>query len=100
MRPLSQIHWFYEAVFVLYILFVVIGVLNVLTGIFVERAQELSGLDRDLVIQGEIKRNDAFLTEMKGIFEEADVDQSGSISWEEFKEYLKNAEVKAYLATQ
>lgn len=100
MRPLSQIHWFYEAVFVLYILFVVIGVLNVLTGIFVERAQELSGLDRDLVIQGEIKRNEAFLTEMKGIFEEADVDGSGFISWEEFREYLKNPEVKAYLSTQ
>merc|ERR1719277_594929 len=38
MRPLARIHWIYEAVFVLYILFVVMGVLNVLTGIFVERA--------------------------------------------------------------
>jgi len=99
-RPLGRIHWFYETIFVLYILFVVIGVLNVLTGIFVERAQELSGLDRDLVIQGEMKRNEAFLAEMKGIFEEADTDGSGTISWQEFKEYLKNAEVKAYLATQ
>merc|ERR1712176_1754781 len=36
-RPLGRIHWFYETIFVLYILFVVIGVLNVLTGIFVER---------------------------------------------------------------
>merc|ERR1719330_1768093 len=99
MKPLSRIHWFYEMVFVMYILFVVIGVLNVLTGIFVERAQELSGLDRDLVIQGEMKRNEAFLAEMKGIFEEADTDGSNSISWEEFKQYLKNQEVKAYLAS-
>lgn len=99
-RPLGRIHWLYETIFVLYILFVVIGVLNVLTGIFVERAQELSGLDRDLVIQGEMKRNEAFLAEMKGIFEEADTDGSGTISWQEFKEYLKNAEVKAYLSTQ
>merc|ERR1719320_369949 len=100
MRPLSRIHWLYETVFVLYILFVVIGVLNVLTGIFVERAQELSGLDRDLVIQGEMKRSEAFLAEMKGIFEEADTDRSGTISWIEFKQYLKKPEVKAYLATQ
>merc|ERR1712039_85378 len=56
--------------------------------------------DRDLVIQGEMKRNEAFLAEMKGIFEEADTDNSKRISWLEFKEYLKNPEVKAYLSTQ
>jgi len=78
----------------------VIGVLNVLTGIFVERASELSGLDRDLVIQGELKHNEAFLSEMKAIFEEADTDGSGTINWQEFKEYVKNKEVRAYLSTQ
>lgn len=98
--PLCRINWLYGPVFALYVLFVVVGVLNVLTGIFVERAQELSGLDRDLVIQGELKRNEAFLAEMKVIFEEADADNSNSISWEEFKEYLKNPEVQAYLSTQ
>ena len=36
-----------------------------------ERAQELSALDRDLVIHAETKRDKAFMTEMKGIFEEA-----------------------------
>lgn len=100
LRPLQRIHWLYETAFVLYILFIVIGVLNVLTGIFVERAQELSGLDRDLVIQAEKKRNEAFLHEMKNIFEEADADGSNRISWDEFREFLKKEDIKAYMATQ
>jgi len=74
--------------------------LKVLTGIFVGRASELSGLDRDLVIQSELKRNQTFHYEMQRIFEEADLDGSGTISWPEFKNYLENDKAKAYLATQ
>jgi len=99
-RPLEKISLVYRALYAFYIAFVVIGVLNVLTGIFVERACELSGLDRDLVIQTQLKRDETFLMEMQRIFEEADADGSGSISWEEFKGYLENDRVKAYLATQ
>uniref|UniRef100_A0A7S4UQ20 EF-hand domain-containing protein n=1 Tax=Alexandrium monilatum TaxID=311494 RepID=A0A7S4UQ20_9DINO len=99
-RPLEQISLVYRVLFTFYVTFVVIGVLNVLTGIFVERACELSGLDKDLVIQTQMKRNETFLMEMKKIFEECDSDCSGSISWGEFKEYLENDRVKAYLSTQ
>mmetsp|Transcript_85131 Transcript_85131/g.264489 ORF Transcript_85131/g.264489 Transcript_85131/m.264489 type:complete len:716 (-) Transcript_85131:608-2755(-) len=99
-KPLESISIVYRWLFTFYIVFVVIGVLNVLTGIFVERACELSGLDKDLVIQTQMKRNETFLAEMKRIFEEADADGSGTISWEEFKGYLENDRVKAYLSTQ
>lgn len=96
-RPLS---WYYTLLFAFYVTFVVIGVLNVLTGIFVERASELSGLDRDLIVQSHLKRDRTFLQQMSNIFEEADVDHSGSITWSEFKEYLKNQEIRAYLSAQ
>jgi hypothetical protein len=90
----------YAYLFVGYVTFVVIGIMNVLTGIFVERAVELGGVDRALAIQAEIKRSEAFTTDMKRIFEEVDEDKSGTISWSEFKEYLGNEEVRAYLAAQ
>mmetsp|Transcript_84080 Transcript_84080/g.246637 ORF Transcript_84080/g.246637 Transcript_84080/m.246637 type:complete len:705 (+) Transcript_84080:116-2230(+) len=99
-QPLEHISMVYRWLYTFYIVFVVIGVLNVLTGIFVERACELSGMDKDLVIQTQMKRNETFLKEMKRIFEEADADGSGTISWEEFKGYLENDTVKAYLTTQ
>jgi len=99
-RCLEDVSPFYRFLFAVYVVFVVVGVLNVLTGIFVERASELSGLDKDLVIHSEIGRNEAFLDEMKELFIEADVDGSGSISWQEFRDWLQNPRVKAYLATQ
>merc|ERR1719486_1336235 len=89
----------YSLLFAFYVIFVVIGVLNVLTGIFVERACELNGLDRDLVIQAESLRREAFIDEMKYIFTEVDGDKQGTISWKEFRDYCKNPATQAYLAT-
>merc|ERR1719410_2320900 len=86
--PLDHISQLYRGLWSFYVVFVVIGVLNVLTGIFVERACELSGLDRDLVVQSEMKRNESFLVEMKRIFEEVDEHRSGTITWKEFKTYM------------
>lgn len=99
-EPLEHISILYRVLWVFYVVFVVIGVMNVLTGIFVERACEMSGLDKDLLIQAEMKRNEAFIVEMKRCFEEADEDNSGKISWEEFKSYMENPRMRAYLATK
>lgn len=99
-EPLSQISVFYQVLFSFYVLFVIIGVLNVLTSAFVQRACELSRLDRDLVIQSEMISDEAFLNDMKGIFEEVDEDGTGRITWEKFRQYLQNDDVQAYFATQ
>eukprot|EP00928_Gymnodinium_smaydae_P031275 TRINITY_DN22_c0_g2_i1.p1 TRINITY_DN22_c0_g2~~TRINITY_DN22_c0_g2_i1.p1 ORF type:complete len:732 (+),score=185.01 TRINITY_DN22_c0_g2_i1:301-2196(+) len=98
-EPLAAISIVYKIAFSLYVVFVLIGVLNVLTSVFVERARELSALDRDLAIQAELKQNEAFIREMREIFEEADADGSGSITWVKFKAYLENEQVRAYFAT-
>jgi len=99
-EPLTEISTVYQLLFAFYVLFVLIGVLNVLTSVFVERASELSRLDRDLVIQSEMVAHEAFLNEMKGIFEEVDTNNTGQITWQAFHDYLQNEHVQAYFATQ
>merc|ERR1712167_104696 len=54
--PLVMVNPFYKYVFVFYVLFVVIGVLNVLTVVFLENATEFS--DKDLVAQAQLMRAD------------------------------------------
>jgi len=98
--PLCQIHWGFQALFMFYVLFVVIGVLNVLTSIFVERARELSKLDRDLATQGELASQEAFITQMRTIFEEVDDEKYGRITWQKFRDYLRSDRAQAFLATQ
>jgi len=98
--PLAAVSPLYKYLFGFYVLFVIIGVLNVLTSAFVQRACELSRIDRDLVIQSELVSNESFVAEMKGIFEEVDVHGTGCINWDQFRAFIKNEEVQAYFSTQ
>lgn len=98
-QPLGEIHVVYKALFVFYIFFVIICVLNVLTSVFVQRANELVKLDRDLVIQCQLVSNENFCNEMKLIFEEADTDGTGAITQEKFLCYLQDENVQAYFTT-
>jgi len=98
--PLNEISVWYKVLFAFYVTFVLIGVLNVLTSAFVQRACELSRLDRDLVIQSELVSNELFIAEMKAIFEEVDVEGSGFVDWEQFRTFIHNEQVQAYFATQ
>lgn len=98
--PLGEIHWAFQTLFMFYVLFVVIGVLNVLTSVFVERVHELSKLDRDLATQGELASQEAFLTQMRTIFEEVDDEKYGRITWHKFRDYLQSDKARAFLATQ
>jgi len=99
-EPLGDINWLYQILFAFYVLFVVIGVLNVLTSAFVQRACELSRLDRDLAIQSELVSDESFVAEMKSIFEEVDAEGTGCIDWEQFRSFIHNEHVQAYFSTQ
>jgi hypothetical protein len=98
--PLRAIDWKYEWLFIFYVMFVVVGVLNVLTSSFVERARELSSLDRDLATQAELASQEAFLAEMRRIFEQVDDAKEGRITWQKFRDYLTSERASAFFATQ
>jgi len=97
---LQEIGLTFRVIYCFFIFFTVIGVLNVLTGVFVERASELCGLDKDLVIQNQLKRNQTFLTEMTKLFKEANVSNTGTLGWHEFRDYLQDERAQAFFATQ
>jgi len=82
-----------------YSFFVVFGVLNVVTGAFVDSMRLVSQRDNDLVIEQELLKENAFKSEIRAIFEEADTDGSGTLSWEEFESHLQDDRVRAYFAT-
>jgi len=97
MSPVQNISWPYQVTFTFYVLFVVVGVLNVLTGIFLESAAEFH--DRDLTVQAEIDRLDSFVQEMLDLFSEFHPDHDGMVSWEIFQDYLRQEHVEAYLSS-
>merc|ERR1719329_440257 len=99
MRPLAAVHDGYRFIFVAYIFFVVFGVLNVVTGAFVDNFSLVSQRDRDVVIEEEMRREQNYVQDMKHIFEGADKDSSGHLSLEEFETHLQDSRVNAFFNT-
>lgn len=96
-QPLGDLRVFLIYVYAAYVLMMVFGILNVLTGTFVESAIEATSLDRDNAIEATIQEKDSFVNRLRKIFEETDTDHSGQVSFEEFETHLRNEEVAAYL---
>jgi len=48
------------------------------------------------LVKYEIARMESYTHRIKTFFDEADVDKSGTLSWEEFEAHLRNNKVKAY----
>jgi len=95
--PLEEVSDLCGLAFLFYIFFVVFGVLNVVTGAFVDSMRQVSQKDHDAAIDGELLKAKAFTDDVTKIFEEADTDGSGTLSWEEFEAHLQDHRVTAYL---
>jgi len=99
MRPFRSMSAFYLGMFLFYIFFMVIGVLSIVVGAFVETAAELSRRDRDSVIENEIKETQQMAADIRSFFEDADRDASGQLSQKELENHLQDPRVKAYFAS-
>merc|ERR1719393_1018753 len=86
-EALTSVSEAYGVLFALYIGVMVLGVLNIITGIFVQGASELAQLDRDLVTQQEMERNNLWMQELMKIFKELDQNSNGTITLDEFNQH-------------
>jgi len=97
-EPMVQLGWFYAALWTCYICFMIFGMLNVLTGIFVDAAFQAMMSDRDNIIQTQLEEKKSMINLIRGVFEQSDSDNSGQVSMEEFQLLMKNHEMAAYLS--
>ncbi|CAK9006237.1 Sodium channel protein type 11 subunit alpha (NaN) (Sensory neuron sodium channel 2) (Sodium channel protein type XI subunit alpha) (Voltage-gated sodium channel subunit alpha Nav1.9) [Durusdinium trenchii] len=103
-KPLMNMSYFYFAAFLFYaalaalVLLIVLCIMNVLSALFVEMALQIK--DRDLLIQAELAKIDAFLKDMRDLFDEVDVDGNGYVTRIELSQYMKNERVMAYFGGQ
>jgi len=86
----------YELLFLIYIAFSLFAVVNIVTGVFVESAMQCSQEDRESLIQEEMMSKEAYMVSMQKVFEEMDVDNSGSVSMTEFKAAIEDERLVAY----
>merc|ERR1711904_74965 len=82
-----------------FVMFCVFGLMNILRGLFVANAKEVSQVDRDLVIRSQLKDRKSFANQLKDCLRSIDTDDSGTISKHELLDNLSSADFYAYLKT-
>jgi len=93
MKPLPSTHSF---MFLVFISFSTVAMLNVVTGIFVDCAMKSSQDDREVLITEQIEVKNRALQDMMDMFGEMDDDGSGLVTLEEFESHLNDERAIAY----
>lgn len=96
-EPLLPAGPLYTAAFIIYILFVTVGVINVLVGVFVASAGD--NFDQSLIVVNEQIKADKYVKHTMDMFNELDLSHSGRIDWPTFQKSLKNESMQAYLSS-
>lgn len=93
---ITPIPWIYTGIFCVFISFAIFAVLNIVTGVFVQSALERAQLDKETLIQDSMQHKEGYLLKMQQIFQEIDVNGSGTISLDEFQEAMEDERMGAY----
>jgi len=88
-----------KAVYFFFILFSQIALLNIVTGVFVENAMKLGQPDLNALAFSQRKQDLEDAKRLRHVFSMIDQDCSGTISWREFNDCIRNdSRVRASLA--
>eukprot|EP00747_Dinoflagellata_sp_TGD_P041181 gnl/TRDRNA2_/TRDRNA2_141335_c0_seq2.p1 gnl/TRDRNA2_/TRDRNA2_141335_c0~~gnl/TRDRNA2_/TRDRNA2_141335_c0_seq2.p1 ORF type:complete len:597 (+),score=90.51 gnl/TRDRNA2_/TRDRNA2_141335_c0_seq2:35-1825(+) len=95
-EALQDISWIYVSIFLMFISFAIFGVVNVVTGIFVENALQSAQKDTDVIIQEDLRMKEKYLESLTKAFEEMDTDRSGEVGLKEFISAFEDDKLLAY----
>lgn len=89
----------YRLLFLAFITFSILALMNVVTAVFVGTAVQQAEADRDLMVQKEMEHKGEFVGLMQQVFNELDSNNSGALSLEEFEKHIEDDKIMAYLRT-
>merc|ERR1712217_911174 len=82
--------------FLFYVAFTILAVMNIITGVFVDNAVEAARGQRDFLIQKEMELREKCIREMRVLFAEMDQDGRGHICLEDVNAYLQDPRVQGF----
>jgi hypothetical protein len=95
---IGSLHSMYKFGFITWIVFMAFAMLNIISGMFIERAFRVVNSDRDFWIIEEARQHRMYADRLMGLFHELDLDHSYALSWDEFDNHLSNPHIAAYFS--
>lgn len=95
--PLSDIHWFWVMLFIIFISFTFFAVLNVVTGVFCQSAIESAQHDHDMVIHQRMAQKKEYIKKIRRLFKDiGEVGDSEIITYRSLERHISDDKVQAY----
>lgn len=98
LRMFLDISSLHACFFIFYVLFAMLVVLNIITGIFVNDAKDIASLDREVLIQCELERDRKILRDLRSLFQELDTQRVGIITRAQFNSQVVKEPARSRLA--
>jgi len=98
-RPLWEAGALYGTIFVGFVLVSILGILNVVTSMFVERASSLKKMDRDFAIAEEMTSMRSDIKDTLELFKVLDPEGNGTVDLVVLEEFLMEDVIVAHFAT-
>lgn len=96
--PLSEVHWIYIALWVVYVAFVVLGGLNVLTGAFVHMSIQAASGDQSLASEAHRRQRREMVCDVVASLRAAGVADVEAISEEDYFRLLADPRIQFHLS--
>merc|ERR1712061_293804 len=93
---MGELGLIYVIGFFLYVVFVLFGLMNILTGIFVNAATQAAQMNREIAIDNAMANKTKLTRELVNLFLECDQDQNNKLSLEELQDRFGDERIKAY----
>ena len=97
LEALTSFSFFALTFFVIYIVITVFAVLNVVTGVFCNTAIESAAADKEIAAITQLKKQQDLSQSLREIFDEIDVDNSNTVTLDEFRDALTSTKLSNFL---
>lgn len=98
-RPVVQLNSYFVIIWVAYVGFMFVGLLNVLVGIFVDGAMKSVRCDSDQMVRDEVEALNFTVACIEQVFRASDSDCSGCLDRQEFESLLNSPQLVTQLQT-
>lgn len=96
-EPLESVSSVWVGLFIFYMCFTFLAVLNVVTGVFCQSAIEGAQHDQEMLIQEALKIKGKHMERIQLLFQSIDTDGSGDITIKELEKVMNDKAMQAYL---
>jgi len=98
-EPLKNVSSFAYGIFIVYIAFFDLAILNTISSIFFESMMSHAEKDHELAMELAMERKEEYIENLQSLYDQMDDDGDGIISFKEFCKHLENPVMRAFVSS-